>query len=101
MKTTLSKQALATATAQLGKANRAFTAAYPGESGGRQPVHCFYGGAHLFRADVAKRLGELALRSLEDFAPDPDTLASALGLPGSVAGEVYSRIAEKLRREPV
>src|SRR5208337_4153053 len=103
MKTTLSAETLQSATAQLRKANAAFSAAYPGESGRRQPVHCFYGGAHLFQATTARRLGELALRSLEDYAPDAKALTSALRwtVSESLAENVYGRIVEKLRREPV
>jgi citrate lyase beta subunit len=103
MKTTLSAATLASTTEPLKKANAAFDASYPGESGRRQPVHCFYGGAHLFQAGAAKRLGELALQSLDDYAPDAKTLASALGWNASepLADEVYSRMIEKLRREPV
>jgi len=103
MKTTLSAGTLQSATAQLRTANAAFTAAYPGESGRRQPVHCFYGGAHLFQATTARRLGELALRSLEEYAPDVNALTSALQwtVSESLAENVYGRIVEKLRREPV
>ncbi len=44
---------------------------YPGESNRRQAVHTVYGGAHLFQsATPHKRLGEVALRSLEEYAPD-------------------------------
>jgi hypothetical protein len=50
-------------------------ARYPGESGARQPVHTVYGGAHLFTADTARKLGELALRALETYAPDAATFA--------------------------
>jgi hypothetical protein len=78
MKTTLSDATLLAATSQLKKANAAFAAAYPGEWGSRQPVHCFYGGAHLFQAGAARRLGDLALRSLQEYAPDARTLAVAL-----------------------
>ena len=53
-----------------GAANLEFTERYPGESGRRQPVHTVYGGAHLFKADTAARLGALALRALEEYAPD-------------------------------
>ena len=42
-----------------------------------------YGGAHLFRSGTARRLGELALRSLEEYAPDFAAFAKAIGLPGS------------------
>ena len=43
---------------------------YPGDGGTRQPVHTVYGGAHLFNADTAHKLGELALRALDTYAPD-------------------------------
>src|SRR5207244_1884554 len=57
--------------ARLSQANRQFAAAYPGEPADRQPVHTVYGGSHLFRADIAERMGKAALRSLEEHAPDP------------------------------
>jgi citrate lyase beta subunit len=77
--------------------------AFPGDSGARQPVHTVYGGAQLFRSDSALRLGESALKTLEANAPDPATLAVALGRPGDdpVVARLYPRVVEKLRREPV
>jgi hypothetical protein len=86
---------------RLSEANRAFAARYPGESERRQPVHTVYGGAHLFRADAARKLGDAALRALDEFAPDPAALAGALGLPAALAPAVHERVREKLRREPV
>ena len=76
---------------------------YPGDSGARQPVHTVYGGAHLFCADTARKLGELALRALDDATrPTPATFAEALGLPGDArADTVYARVRDKLEREPV
>ena len=76
-------------------------AKFPGESGARQPVHTVYGGAHLFHAGVARKLGDLALASLGSHAPDPGAFADAIGLGGALAAPVYSRVTEKLRREPV
>ena len=70
-------------TDQLREANEEFTRHYPGETGHRQPVHTVYGGAHLFKSDTAKRLGSLARRSLDQFAPDFLTFARAVELPGS------------------
>src|SRR5882724_2095975 len=70
-------------TLALEKANRQFALKYPGESGRRQPVHTVYGGAHLFKADSAARLGSLARRSLDQFAPDFIVFAKALDLPGA------------------
>jgi hypothetical protein len=85
--------------------NLAVARAYPGEPEDRQPVHTVYGGAHLFRADSAQKLGALALAALDEYAPDAHTFAAALGLESSggsaFAETVRSRVAEKLRREPV
>lgn len=69
--------------AKLDSANTRFTARYPGESEARQPVHTVYGGAQLFRADIAARLGKGALASMKAYAPDPFTFARALGAPGA------------------
>src|ERR1041385_5447614 len=84
MTTSLSDSALTNDLAdRLRQANEEFTRYYPGETGRRQPVHTVYGGAHLFKSDSAKRLGSLARRSLDQFAPDFLTFARALELPGS------------------
>src|SRR3954452_16242611 len=74
---------------------------YPGDSGARQAVHTVYGGAHLFTAETPKKLGELALRSLDTYAPDAPTFAEALGIRGELAPKGLERVREKLRREPV
>ena len=83
MKTSLSAESLRELTARLQKANDEFTAKYPGETGRRQPVHTVYGGAHLFKSDTTQRLGGLARRALEQFAPDCFVFAKAIGLPGA------------------
>src|SRR5581483_1535613 len=101
MTTTLSAQALNQATHGLAEANQVFAVRYPGETGARQPVHSFYGGAHLFRADTARKLGALALESLDRFAPDSATLARVLEIDPALAGRIYEPVREKLRREPV
>ncbi len=72
-------------TEKLRESNLAFANNYHGESGQRQPVHTVYGGAHLFRADSARRLGHLAERALTDNAPDFVVFARAIGLPLSDA----------------
>jgi citrate lyase beta subunit len=85
--------------ATLSDANKAFMRHYPGESNRRQAVHTVYGGAHLFRADSAQKLGVVALRSLEEYAPDSQSLGEALGL--ATSEKIYARVADKLRREAV
>jgi len=101
MPTTLTADALGAVFARLRGANLAFARRYPGESGHRQPVHVVYGGAHLFHSDSAARLGTLALQALEEYAPTPEKLARAIGLPDALASTIWTRVAEKLRREPV
>ncbi len=90
--------------AKLAQANGAFNQFYPGESSARQPVHTVYGGAQLFKADSAKKLGAMAVASLDEYAADADTLAKALNLPGKdtgLANKIYERVKEKLKREAV
>ena len=74
---------------------------FPGEGPDRQPVHTVYGGAHLFRADTAGRLGSLALKALEEWCNTPEDLADLLDLDIGLAGQVHSLVKAKLEREPV
>ena len=82
MSGTLSEEILQDLTNRLRQANEEFARHYPGESGRRQPVHTVYGGAHLFKSDTSKRLGSLARRSLDQFAPDFVSLGRAIEIPG-------------------
>jgi citrate lyase beta subunit len=83
VKTSLDTASTRDAFSRLKTANATFMKTYPGETGRRQPVHTVYGGANLFSADSAKKLGGLALRSLEEYGPDFATFARAVGLPGA------------------
>jgi citrate lyase beta subunit len=80
MDRTLPPEALQEIGTRLEQAHKAFEQRYPGDSDDRQPVHVVYGGAHLFRAGTTRKLGELALRSLDEYAPDFVSFAKALGL---------------------
>src|SRR5260370_38725212 len=86
--------------ARLQAANLAFAAAYPGESGERQAVPTVYGGAHRFKADTARKMGDLALRTLGEYYPNFAVFARALGLPGAEqlpeAPEAISALASNL-----
>ncbi len=133
MKVSLSEEEIRSAAAPLDVALTRFVKRFPGEGGARQPVHTVYGGAQLFKSDTTVKLGQLALRALNEFAPDPFVFARAIGLPGAetlpatvadsralhevltldapaarrtnpaawLAHAIYSRVLEKLRREPV
>jgi citrate lyase beta subunit len=83
------------------KPNARIARQFPGDSPHRQPVHVVYGGAQLFKADAAQRLGAIALESLQDHAPDAATLAGAIDLDPALADRVYLRLVDKLTREPV
>ena len=101
MRTSLSNELLDAVAQRLRRANADFARRYPGESGRRQPVHTVYGGAHLFTADAAPKLGAAATRAMRQYAPDAGTFASAVGIPDELAETVYTRVLEKLGREAV
>ena len=101
VRTSLSEKKFQKTIARVRRAQAGVSARYPGDSGARQPVHTVYGGAHLFCADTAPKLGGLAVRALEAYAPDAATFAAAIGIPGELAPKVYERVRAKLGREPV
>ena len=104
MKRTLPPESLQEIATRLEQAHKAFQRRYPGPSGDRQPIHVVYGGAHLFRSGTTRRLGDLALRSLEEYAPDFVVFAKAIGLPGSdrlpVAPDAIGAIAKSIEADP-
>ncbi len=67
---------------ELGVANRKFQHIYPGDKPDRQAVHTVYGGANLFKSDTCIKMGETALNSLRNYAPDFVALANVLKLRG-------------------
>jgi citrate lyase beta subunit len=102
MKPTLSEKEINRATADLERKLVPFMNRFPGSAGERQPVSTVYGGAHLFKSDTTKKLGEVAQRFLLEYGVDPVTFAGAIGLSDqSFADAIWNRVAEKLEREPV
>ena len=105
--TSLSHDDLAPIIARLHPANAQLSQRYPGESGARQPVHTVYGGAQLFGYDTVPKLGQIARRAMEEYAPDAGALAEAIGLTRNddrgarLAQSVYDRVRDKLQREAV
>jgi citrate lyase beta subunit len=85
MRRTLSPESLHEINTRLEQAHKALERRYPGPTAARQPIHVVYGGAHLFRSGTTRRLGELALKSLDDYAPDFAAFAKAVGMPGAAA----------------
>jgi citrate lyase beta subunit len=93
---------LADATADLREANLDFARRHPGDPPGRQPVHTVYGGAQLFGADAAAKIGGVARRAMEDYAATAADLGAMLDVAGHGALDaVHARVREKLAREPV
>src|SRR6478609_4620182 len=101
VRTSISDKKLTKALDRIDRAQTRFLRRYPGDSGARQPVHTVYGGAHLFTSETPKKLGELALRALDTYAPDAATFAEAIGIRGDLGPKVLERVKEKLKREPV
>jgi citrate lyase beta subunit len=104
MKRTLPSDSLQEVRTRLEQAHKAFAQRYPGAPAERQPIHVVYGGAHLFRGNTARRFGEMALRSMDEYAPDFSAFAKALGLPGADAlpdsAEAAAAIAKAAEGDP-
>ncbi|HEY8920292.1 MAG TPA: phosphoenolpyruvate kinase [Chitinophaga sp.] len=66
----------------LSVANKKFQQTYPGDKPERQPVHTVYGGANLFKADTCVKIGEVAFKNLQTYAPNFVVLANVLELAG-------------------
>jgi citrate lyase beta subunit len=99
--TTIPDNAVTAFVDALDKANVRAAERFPGDSPARQPVHTVYGGAQLFKADAARKLGAIARRSLAEHAPDAVTLAAIIGIPAALSDTIYPRVIAKLEREPV
>ena len=67
----------------------------------QQPIHTVYGGAHLFKSGTCSKLGTLAQKAFNDYAPDASSLSRIFGIPEAVAQTVHQRVAERIRRGPV
>ena len=83
MNQTFTPESIAGVVHNIEAANEGFKQRYPGDVTTRQPVHTVYGGAHLFKSDTASKLGGIALRNMDAYAPNFVAFAKALGLPGA------------------
>lgn len=64
----------------------------------REPVHVVYGGANLFKADTPHKLGKLALKSIETYAPNFVEFAFAMWLAGADTLPKYADLIESLEK---
>jgi citrate lyase beta subunit len=62
----------------------------------REPVHVFYGGANLFKADTINKLGRIALASLETYAPNFVEFADSMWLKGADRLPKYEDLIQDL-----
>jgi citrate lyase beta subunit len=62
----------------------------------RAPVHVVYGGANLFKADTPQKLGKIALKSIENYAPNFAEFARAMWLKGAETLPIYQDVAQNL-----
>jgi len=104
MNVTLTSEMLEDVLTHLREANVAFAAKYPGDSGDRQPVHTVYGGAQIFKADTARKLGDVALKSMQEYAPNFFAFARALQLTGAESlpksSQQQAALLKRLRSNP-
>ncbi len=104
MKRTLPASATRELANRLGLAHKAFKRRYPGAPAERQPIHVAYGGAHLFRANTIHRFGEMALRAMDEYAPDFAAFAKALGFPRPEAlpesADAVAAIGKSIQADP-
>jgi len=77
-------------------ANLKFQQTYPGDKPDRQPVHTVYGGANLFKSDTCVKMGQIALKNLQTYAPNFVVLADVLQLQGFLDLPSSEKKIEKL-----
>ncbi len=80
MKRTFSTEKLAEFYSKLDETD---SSVIPDPSSLRTPVHVVYGGAHLFTAETPRKLGQTALKSLNEYAPDFIEFSKAMWLKGA------------------
>ncbi|MET3163677.1 UNVERIFIED_ORG: citrate lyase beta subunit [Arthrobacter sp. UYEF10] len=96
----LSAADLAAIDAQLAATDQLLERNYPGDDGTRQPVHTVYVPADRFTPSFAADWGAQALTTAEAHGGF-EKLGALLGQDAELAGAVASRVAAKLRTEPI
>lgn len=64
----------------------------------RSPVHVVYGGANLFKAETPAKLGRIALKSIETYAPNFAEFARAMWLIDADSLPIYDEAIEDLEK---
>ncbi len=102
----LGEDDLAALDAIVAPADARMTRIYPGDSGGRQPVHTVYVPADRITPDVAPSWGKRARELLDRHAADAGAFTRALQLSGDEADALsadggWQRLLAKLDTEPI
>jgi hypothetical protein len=85
---------------RLADADRLLATRYPGDAGGRQPLHTVYVPADQVDLDTPARWGAGALDVLDAAVPDAASAARVTGL-GGIDDDVHRRVRAKLAGQPV
>ncbi|MBS1517839.1 MAG: phosphoenolpyruvate kinase [Bacteroidetes bacterium] len=103
MKKQFSEEFLKELFSEISEANAEIRKYYPGDSPERQPVQTVYGGAQLFKSGSIKKIGELALQSMNEYGSDPEIFTDALGIKGdsSYKSSIHNKVIKKLESEAV
>lgn len=96
MKQTFSDEKLSELYSKLNESDSSFIL-HP--SSFRAPVHVVYGGAHLFKAQTPQKLGQIALKSLEENAPNFIEFSKAMWLKGADILPNYANATDELSRQ--
>jgi citrate lyase beta subunit len=83
----------------LKKANVSFQQIYPGDRSDRQPVHTVYGGANLFRYNLAEKFALSAQNTFNTYAPNVEVFGEVFNLEPAFVANIYSKVNEKLKSE--
>ena len=86
---------------RLAPADADLAARYPGDAGGRQPVHTVYVPADLMTPGLTADWGAQARAALDQHAASAPALAEATGVDATLVARVFPRVLDKLTREPI
>ncbi len=86
--------------ASLSQANEKYQQHFPGDREALQPTHTLYGGAQLYKAGSTQKIGELALKSFQQYAPNSTVFAHALQLGGDqdLWQQIHQRVIQRLQK---
>jgi citrate lyase beta subunit len=64
-----------------------------------EPVHVLYGGAQLFTSETFSKVGKLALKAIDEYAPTAAEFNACFELDPKL--QIFDRVIQKLKTEPV